>query len=63
MGHGCTNYGGFGEKELEGIRRVSGIDKICGRNRSRNARYENAKERKEQSVQIVALPHSNQKRA
>jgi hypothetical protein len=27
MGHGCTNYGGFGKKGLGGIGWVSGLDR------------------------------------
>jgi hypothetical protein len=30
MGHGCTNYGGFGEKELEGIGVSLGLDSKIG---------------------------------
>ena len=30
MGHGCTNYGGFGEKELGGIGWVWGLDRKRG---------------------------------
>ena len=28
MGHGCTNYGGFGEKGLGGIWAAPGLDRI-----------------------------------